>query len=436
MSSVPDAAPATREAAPPARVGMGALARLAIHVGRELMRSRHDVGARVCAWAHSTEGDQGGAHGLRVSLGRLRVDLVTDPGRSRTILSREPGADFGAGRMKVRAMRFLAPGALTIADGDAWARLREFNEQALGTGGMHPLAQEFLTHVRRSFSRPVSGRADVEAAMARVMAAVVVGGEAKSARQAAEDVTRLFNAVQHPVRRLLLGWWYARRRTRLYDTLRRRWRDAPPDEPTLLAQARRHASTLDHRTLLEQIPHWMFTFTGSGTDLLTRTLALVGSRPDVAERVAAECAEAGPADQADTVERLRFTRACALEAGRLFPPVTRTFHRPMRAARAEVVHYFPLLQRDDALGASVHRFVPERWLEPVLDEPAEASNLFLRGPRACPGRDLILFVCTAAIARQVGEIGLRTPGQGLSRDPLPVSFPEGEARFAAPEVPQ
>jgi hypothetical protein len=106
----------------------------------------------------------------------------------------------------------------------------------------------------------------------------------------------------------------------------------------------------------------------------------------------------------------------------------------------EVVHWFPLLQRDDALGAAVHDFRPDRWLGEELDPAAAASNLFLRGPRVCPGKDLILFVCKAAIARQVGELGLGGPLNGGSRasrlahDPLPVSFPEGEAQFTASEA--
>src|SRR4051812_7874433 len=39
------------------------------------------------------------------------------------------------------------------------------------------------------------------------------------------------------------------------------------------------APDVPEQQLLEQIPHWMFTFTGSGTDLLVRTVALVTSHP-------------------------------------------------------------------------------------------------------------------------------------------------------------
>ena len=40
-----------------------------------------------------------------------------------------------------------------------------------------------------------------------------------------------------------------------------------------------------------QIPHWMFTFTASGTDLLTLTLGMVASRDGVYEWVRVDVIE-------------------------------------------------------------------------------------------------------------------------------------------------
>ena len=118
--------------------------------------------------------------------------------------------------------------------------------------------------MRAAFAAPVADREGVEAAMARAMAGIVLGGDPSEAARMAEDVGTLFDVVQSPVRRLLLGWRYAGRRRRLYEALARRWEASRPDDPTLLGEARRHAPQLDRRTLLEQIPHWMFTFTRSG----------------------------------------------------------------------------------------------------------------------------------------------------------------------------
>jgi len=436
MALGPDAARAVRAAAPPtARAGVVDLARLLGRVGLGKLRGgSFDPGHTVCRWARAILARADEAPGLRAGVGGRGVEIVADPDRSEAILSATPGNGYRAGNLKVKAMGFLAPEALTVADGERWSALRPFNEGALGTGGAHPHAQAFLDHVRAAFAAPVADRAAVEAAMARAMGGIVLGGDVSEAARIADDVGALFDVVQSPVRRLLLGWRYAGRRQRLYEALARRWEATEPQDPTVLGAARGHAPELGRRTLLEQIPHWMFTFTRSGTDLLTRSLALASSRAAARARIREECAAAGPTDRADTVGRLDFARACVLEAGRLFPPVTRTFHHAVAEGGREVVHWFPLLQRDDALGATVHEFRPERWLSDTPDAAAEASNLFLRGPRECPGRDLILFVCTAAVARQIGELGITGGGSRLSRDPLPVSFPEGEARFAAPEA--
>jgi hypothetical protein len=301
----------------------------------------------------------------------------------------------------------------------------------------------FLTTVQQAFKVPVRDAAEVRAAMGRAMVGIVLG-DISSPLDPAGDVTVLFDAVQSPVRRLFFGFAYKARRQRLYDLLARKWdaaihavAGAQEQEHTLITHAARTAannSQQHERTaLLEQVPHWMFTFTGSGTDLLVRTLCLITSRPAVRERVIAEVHAAGAIDRPEVVDQLSFVEACLLETGRLFPPVTRTFHETAAASphgqAHEYVHYFPLLQRDDQLGSTVHAFRPERWLEPTLDRAAQASNLFLRGPRACPGMDLILFVCKAALAQQIAGLHVIAVQESLRTDPLPYSFPNITTRF-------
>jgi cytochrome P450 len=178
----------------------------------------------------------------------------------------------------------------------------------------------------------------------------------------------------------------------------------------------------------------MFTFTGSGTDLLIRALALISSNPGVHHKVVSEVRAAGPLDRAETIEGLPYLQACLLEAGRLFPPVTKTFHAHASGGKDDtVVHWFPLLHRDERLGQTVNAFRPERWLGNALDAAAGESNLFLRGPRACPGMHLILFVCKAALARIIVEQRVAANLDRLASDPLPVSFPKRPPRFTVLE---
>jgi cytochrome P450 len=419
----------------PARAGVLDLLHLGAALGADLLRGKQsDPAAAGRRWADEVMQRDGGAD-VDIVIPGLPLELVGNRAHSDRVLSSAPDADgYHAGHTKTIAMQFLAPGALTIANGAAWRKLRPFNERVLGTGSPHPFAQTFLDDVRSAFSKTVASEGDVRAAMGRAMVKIVLG-DVNPALDPAGDVTKLFGVVQSPVKRTLLGFLYRRRRERLYGLLRRKWDNAAerPYEETLVALASREATDADRETLLQQIPHWMFTFTGSGTDLLARTLCMITSRPAAHARAVREIRDAAPLDRAASLERLPFIEACLLETGRLFPPVTRTFHQHSGGSardRQEVVHYFPLLQRDDRLGPTVHQFRPERWLEPTLDEAAAASNLFLRGPRQCPGMDLILFVCKAALARQIGELRVTARQERLTYDPLPISFPKIDAEFA------
>ena len=424
--------PREPDAAKAASAGLFDVVSLLAQLGVGKLRSSFDAQAAGCRWARAAMEKQG-ATTLRIGVAGRTIDLIGSRERSSGVLAASPaGGEYGAGKLKKGGMSFLAPHALTIADGEAWHRCRTFNEEVLGTGATHALAQAFLERVRAAFDRPAVGTDGIRAAMARAMTGIVLG-EGAGTERAADDVAVLFDVVQSPLRRKLLGFRYRGRRQRLYAAIARCYDSAADGDAMLLALARRSADGLARDELLHQVPHWMFTFTGSGTDLLARTLALITSRPPVRKRVLDELAATGSPSLPQTIERLDFLNACLLETGRLFPPVTRTFHRRASGGN-DIVHYFPLLQRDDALGATVHDFVPDRWLESKPDAAAAASNLFLRGPRACPGADLILFVCRAALARMLGDFAVEGGGATLARDPLPLSFPEREARFTAAEA--
>jgi cytochrome P450 len=424
----------------PARATLGDLFRLGAHMGAGLLRRNRGAGTgeTACRWARELAARESAA-AVRLPVPGRHIEVVTERAASDRILACVPDAGVhGTGTIKRDGMAFLAPRALTIADGAAWQRLRAFNEDVLATGRSHPFGQPFLDAVRAAFDGPIGDVEDIRAAMAVAMTRIVVGTGPDDAR-IADDVHALFGAVQSPLRRRLFGWRFRSRRLRFFAALEARLAgtDATEPTPTLLARAGSLAqqggdSIGDRAELLDQVPHWMFTFTGSGTDLLSRTLTIVTSRPDVRDRVLDEIAGVGGAADAGNIEQLVFLRACLLETGRLYPPVTRTFHSA--PGGRQLVHFFPLLQRDDALGADVHVFRPERWLGAEPDAVAAASNLFLRGPRACPGRDLILFVCAAAIARLAGELGVEARSARLGRDPVPFTFPEREARFMVSRV--
>ena len=347
-----------------------------------------------------------GSENFVLNLYFKKLLVVTGRELSAHVLAQTPDVrGYAAGRTKARAMSFLAPRALTITHGEQWRGLRGFNEAALRPTEPDARTQFMFDAVREAFHDPVSDIGDIRKRMSQTMRTVVFG-TADVPDHLAEDVQTLFAHIQSPVRRILLGWAVAGRRKRFYDTLGLLWRESTESgAPSLIAAARGVAAGNDRHSqaeLLQQIPHWMFTFTGSGADLLARTLGMVASRDDVYERVRAEATEHGSTGGAPTARSMGYLESCLLETCRLFPPVTRTFCVAPRGdthdgvqipAGMEILLCFTARQRDLAVDPTANDFRPDRWLEPDGNASAVYPSLFLGGARDCPGKELILFVC-------------------------------------------
>ena len=367
--------------------------------------------------------------------------VVTGRELSEHILAQPPDVrGYVEGTTKARAMSFLAPHALTITHGEQWRRLRRFNEEALYAKDANARMQFVLDSVRRAFPGPVSDIDDIRRCMAEVMRMVVFESN-RAPAHLADDVQTLLGYVQSPGRRILFGWSKARRRERFYNALRRLWGESPgSDANSLVAAAKGMAHNGGHseEEVIHQIPHWMFTFTGSGTDLLARTLGIVAAREDVHSRVRNEVIERGEANHAQAAMNMQYLEACLLETCRLFPPVTRTFHVAPQGdtfdgvhipAGMEILHCFTAGQRDILVDPTANDFRPERWMEPGSSASAMYPSLFLGGARECPGKDLILFVCKAAIAMLIRYGRIQSECPALSEDPMPRSFPERGLRY-------
>ena len=367
--------------------------------------------------------------------------VVTGRELSAHILAQPPDVQgYMEGRTKARAMSFLAPQALTITHGEQWRRLRRLNEDTLRAGGADARMQFIVDGVRRAFQAPVSDIDDIRDCMAQTMLMVVFGSDSAPAHLV-EDVQVLFEHVQNPGRRMLLGWRETGRRRRFYEALRRLWREGTESgAPSLISTARgtSYNGAFSEEELIQQIPHWMFTFTGSGTDLLARTLGIVASRNDVYDRVYAEAMGRNSTSLASAAMRMEYLEACLLEVCRLFPPVTRTFHAAPQGdtfygfripAGMEILHCFTANQRDVSRDPTANDFRPERWMEPGSNAEAIYPSLFLGGARDCPGKGLILLVCKMAILKLIQYGRMRSKCPALSRDPLPRSYPESGLRY-------
>ena len=368
--------------------------------------------------------------------------VVTGRDLSEHILAQPPDVGgYVEGMTKARAMSFLAPQALTITHGEQWRRLRKFNEAALRATEADARMQFILAGVRKAFPGPVSDIGDIRRCMAEAMRIVVFGSD-RAPAHLAEDIRTLIAYVQNPVKRALLGWRETGRRKRFYNALRRLWREGSASSaPGLIATAEKMAKNGRHseEEFIQQIPHWMFTFTGSGTDLLARTLGIMASRDEVYERVRAEVMEQSSANCASAIMNMDYLESCLLETCRLFPPVTRTFHVAPQGdtfngfyipAGVEILHCFTVSQRALSMDATANDFRPERWVEPESNAGAIYPSLFLGGARDCPGKGLILFVCKAAISMLLQDSRIRSDCPALSKDPMPNSFPEAGLQFS------
>jgi cytochrome P450 len=371
-----------------------------------------------------------------------RVLLVSGHALSAHVLTAVPSSQgFVAGTMKRKAMSFLAPHALTILHDTEWHTFRSYNEEVLQTGSPHPHLPTVLAEVRKLFSGPVNDLSDIRQPMGRLMLAVVFG-EGNAPARLIDEVNELFAEVG--LKTALFGSRKGALRDQFHGELRRLWESGVGTaHPTLLARAHQAAETIAgterrEALLLEQIPHWMFTFTNSGSDLLARSLAMIAARPDCFARVGQEIASAGPLERPENIYQLRYLEACIRETGRLYPPVVLTAHRAAQnvsfegveiPAATEMLQYFPLTNRDTSLDPLAGHFRPERWLN--SDDPIHKreTNLFLSGARACPGRDMILFVEKAAIAMLVQSGGIQGKRNVLTVDPVPFSFPPACLQF-------
>ena len=408
---------------------------------------RVSIAESLHLWLRSASG-HGECPALSFGIGSRRVLVVTGRGFSAHILAEPPHERaYVEGRLKRSAMAFLAPNALTVSHGEEWVRRRAFNERILQSGTASAARAAYLSAVRSAFEAPLESEDDIRERMRSVMLDVVGGPNLP--RSLARDIDTLIAIVNNPLRRLTIGRFAGSTRQRFYGSLRN-GRDYAPTTSSLLGHLLEDsadgAGGLDADEALEQVPHWMFPFSGSATDLLTRTLVMIGSRPDVWLRIEQELATAGEPGDPSSVDRLPFIEACILETGRLFPPVTRTFHTAptgdtfdgiVVTPGAEIVHLFPLIERTSHPELASDEFQPERWLGAPNTRPH--SNLFLSGARACPGRDLIIFILKGAVESHVAGHRRHFFSVPLANDPLPYTFPRRSIEIIsgtpAPPVP-
>lgn len=408
--------------------------------------------AILTAWCQQLAQRYAGRGAVMLTLPGRRILLVVDRDLSIHILSQPPSRSaYLPGRLKVQAMALLAPHALTIAHDQEWLGWRAFHEAVLCPGSPHPDLSVHLPTIRAAFSTPVQSLADIRQRLGAAMLALVFGVgpgapglKAADLMAVAEDVQQLADLVNQPLRRLLLGPFQRRRRERIYEALGEVWQTSSDGSPPGSLLARAHAVDChgaERGALLEQLPHWMFTFQGSASTLFGRTLVLLLSQPELLEKVREEvrtvCGSDAPRSE-DQIARLCLLEACVMETGRLYPPVPLTVHRRASEeihdgrrvpADTDILQLFVLLQRPQLPFVEASEFQPFRWLERPGACPF--SDVFLSGARTCPGKDLILFVLKTGLATILAGRLPTVPHGAFLQARWPLSFPDRLIRFTA-----
>ena len=162
------------------------------------------------------------------------------------------------------------------------------------------------------------------------------------------------------------------------------------------------------------------------TSALTATMAMVGTHPDVQERLLAEIEHVSDTIAFEDTKELPFTLACIKEAQRLHPAIGMSLPRKVPKDGLHLHgHFFPpgttvgcnpisLHRNRGIFGEDAELFKPDRWL--AADEEARKALRQINltwggGPRSCPGRrlaELVIYKVVPALLREF-ELEVRMP---------------------------
>lgn len=355
--------------------------------------------------------DKYGTGLLRIDIPGRRLALVLDPADARRVLDETPDPFTPASLEKRAALSHFEPRGVLISEGSSRAERRRLNEEVLQTPKpVHDLSSFFLNVVEDEADRMLA-----EAVLPRPL-----------------DWDRFSNAWFRIVRRILFGD-SAARDTELSIVMARlrsaaNWAFLYPQRPRLrrrlLSRIAQYIEHADNRCLaglmrslhpsavsapVEQVPQWLFAFDPAGMTAF-RTLALLAAPRDYARIVREEIT-------GNAYPPLPRTQAAVLETLRLWPTTPLLLRDTTSETEWEngslptgtgLILYAPYFHRDRQLSYA-DRFAPALWNDDGTPSSQQQGLAipFSDGPAACPGRNLVLLLTTAAIAAILRRVRLR-----------------------------
>jgi cytochrome P450 len=353
------------------------------------------------------------------------------------VLDESPEPFAVATTEKRAALGHFEPHGVILSQGAERTERREFNEGVLDT-------RQPVHHLHERFSAVIKEEAEVLLAEARVsgdlswwdfhpvwsrvVRRVVLGDVARDDQALTDEMEQLRSdanwAFFKPRRRALYERFYQHLQAYLNQA-----------EPGSLAGVMATIPTTPRTASAQQVPQWLFAADPAGMTTF-RTLALLATHPEHAERARAEIAEQRVQSRHD----YPFLRACVLEALRLWPTTPLLVRQSTTATtwgtatmppHTGVIIYTPFFHRDDRKLPFAHRFSPRIWLD---GEPPREWALvpFSAGPAVCPGQNLVLLLTSTMLASLLNDKiwTLKPPVRLNSQRPLPGTLNNYALHFA------
>jgi cytochrome P450 len=372
--------------------------------------------------------DRHGPGPLRLRVPGRSVAVVLSAGHAGRLLQGAPEPFTPDNAEKHAALgKFQQHGALA-SRGAARAERRRYNEAVLEPHRpLHHLAPALLPALHGEVDRLTAdadrrGELDwrgFDRAWQQTVRLLVFGEAARADR----GLTAALDSLRRSGNWSYLGRKRIHARKAFAARLRRAIGDAGPGT---LAEAVRDSEASDAVHPEDQVAHWLFAFDAAGI-AVARTLALLAVHPGHLLAALNELAAEDPAEPAE----LPFLRACVLDALRLWPTtpmLLRDGTEPTRWGGGDLpggtafLVYTPLFHRDPSRPYA-DRFAPDIWLDGTAREDP-ALMPFSGGPARCPGRNLVLFCATSALARLLREREWRlsSPSPMYASRPVPATL--------------
>ena len=371
--------------------------------------------------------------------------VVLHPGHLHRVLAESPEPFSPASSEKHGALAHFEPRNVLVSTGSDRTVRRALQEQALDTASpVHRFAATFLPVIEeeadalmlaaRADSGTAGGTLDwplFTAAWHRAVRRVVFGDAAGDDVELTNMLARLRKDANwsglKPRRRSVRTQFLGRVRAGI---------DAAP--PGTLASALRGRPDSDPSAPSDQVPQWLFAFEPAGMAAF-RALALLASHPGHAAQARQEVA----ADESGG-RNLPFLRACVLESLRLWPTTPMILRQTTREvawdhgtmpARCGVLVFAPYFHRDTRRLPQADSFDPGLWLQQDSARPGVPEDWgvvpFSDGPVRCPGRQLVLLLTSALLARLLQDNTFTLESHRLSPDrPLPGTLDHFALRFS------